>query len=261
MRNRPFNFRKGEVILCDKPLEWTSFNVVHVIRRTISRDTKEKLKVGHAGTLDPLATGLLIVCTGRATKTIMRIQETDKEYTGTIRIGSTTPSYDLETEVNQTFDVSGITDEMIHEAAAKQNGPIMQSPPLFSAKQVDGKRAYKLARKGDTRIFLPGGCDHEFRSTKSEEMKIALIWILESHAKGTYIRPWCTTLVRTQQWRTFTALRRTKIGDLIEDAIPDELKVMIKKQDSSIKSSRLPSIFMVSTVFSDKSAPPKHRST
>lgn len=235
MKNGPFNFRKGEVILCDKPLEWTSFKVVHVVRRTIARDCKQKLKVGHAGTLDPLATGLLVVCTGRKTKTIMRIQETEKEYTGTIRIGSTTPSYDLETEVDKTFDVSKITDEMINDAAKKQTGPIMQNPPLFSAKMVDGKRAYKLARKGDDRILPP-------RPVVIEEFEITSINRVDDQidvefrivcSKGTYIRSMAHDLGKDlNNGAHLTSLRRTRIGDFsVEDAIdPDELKVLIKKR-------------------------------
>lgn len=235
MKNGPFNFRKGEVILCDKPLGWTSFKVVHVIRRTISRDTKEKLKVGHAGTLDPLATGLLVICTGRATKTIMRIQETEKEYTGTIRIGSTTPSYDLETEVNQTFEVSRITDGMIVEAAAKQTGPLMQNPPLFSAKQVDGTRAYKLARKGDDRILPPRPVVidvFEITGIEREDDHIDVEFRIVC-SKGTYIRSVANDLGKAlNNGAHLTVLRRTRIGEFsVDDAIdPDQLKVLIKKR-------------------------------
>ncbi|MBX2827530.1 MAG: tRNA pseudouridine(55) synthase, partial [Flavobacteriaceae bacterium] len=135
------DFKEGQVLLIDKPLEWSSFQVVNKVRWLIRKQFNiKKIKVGHAGTLDPLATGLLILCTGKFTKKIETYQAQEKEYAGTITLGATTPSYDLETEVDNTFDTSGITSEMIHEATQHFLGDIQQQPPVFSALKKDGKR-------------------------------------------------------------------------------------------------------------------------
>ena len=138
-----FDFIKGEVLLIDKPIGWTSFDVVNKIRYACKAP-----KVGHAGTLDPLATGLLIICTGKKTKEINTFQDLDKEYIATLVLGATRPSVDMETEIDNTFSVEGITEEKIARTVQKFLGKIMQTPPAYSAIKVDGERAYKLARKG-----------------------------------------------------------------------------------------------------------------
>ena len=143
-------FKAGQVLLLDKPLEWTSFQLVNKLRWLIRKNFKiKKIKVGHAGTLDPLATGLLIICTGKATKKIEELQGQEKEYTGTFTLGSTTPSYDLETEVDQTFPIEHLSEENIREATKAFLGEIDQYPPVFSALKKDGKRLYEYARSGE----------------------------------------------------------------------------------------------------------------
>ena len=144
-----FDFVKGEILFLDKPYDWTSFDVVNKIRCFIKYELKiKKIKIGHAGTLDPLATGLLILCTGSFTKKIDEFQGLEKEYTGTMVLGATRPSFDMETEIDKTFDISGISEEEIHNAAKPFIGNIKQKPPKFSAKKVNGERAYESARKG-----------------------------------------------------------------------------------------------------------------
>ena len=145
------DFKNGQVLLIDKPLEWTSFQVVNKLRWHIRQKFGiKKIKVGHAGTLDPLATGLLIICTGKFTKQINEYQAQVKEYTGEITLGATTPSYDLETEVNATFPIAHISEELIHTTVKQFIGEIDQVPPIFSALKKDGKRLYELAREGKT---------------------------------------------------------------------------------------------------------------
>jgi tRNA pseudouridine55 synthase len=145
------DFKNGQVLLIDKPLNWTSFQVVNKLRWEIrQRFNIKKIKVGHAGTLDPLATGLLIVCTGKQTKEIDIYQGQIKEYTGTITLGATTPSYDLETEIDKTFSIEHISEELLKETTKQFIGEIQQKPPIFSAIKKDGKRLYELARKGET---------------------------------------------------------------------------------------------------------------
>ena len=145
------DYQTGQVLLIDKPLGWTSFQVVNKVRWLIRQgfDIK-KIKVGHAGTLDPLASGLLILCTGKFTKQIETYQAQHKEYTGTITLGGTTPSYDLETDIDQRFDIAGITQEAINKAREQFVGDIMQQPPIFSALKKEGKRLYEYARAGET---------------------------------------------------------------------------------------------------------------
>ncbi len=142
-------FAQGSTIIIDKPLNWTSFDVVNKIRWNLKTRLKVKnIKVGHAGTLDPLATGVLVICIGKHTKEIEKLMIGRKKYTGAILLGKTTPSYDLETEFDQTFSVEHLTDEMVQTEKMNFLGELMQIPPIFSAKQVDGKRAYELAREG-----------------------------------------------------------------------------------------------------------------
>ena len=163
------DYREGQVILIDKPLEWTSFQAVNKVRWLIRKSFGiKKIKVGHAGTLDPLATGLLIICTGKFTKKIDTFQAQHKEYTGTFTFGATTPSYDLETEIDQTFDISKITSVKIHEATKQFIGEIQQQPPVFSALKKDGKRLYEFARSGEE-VEIP------FRTVTISEFEITKI--------------------------------------------------------------------------------------
>jgi tRNA pseudouridine55 synthase len=219
-------FVTGKVLLIDKPLKWTSFDAVNKIRWQLKQKLQQKLKVGHAGTLDPLATGLLIICTGKFTKRIDEFQAQEKEYTGTFVIGASTPSSDMEQEVDEHFPVAHITDEMIHATTKNFIGEIDQSPPLFSAIKVDGKRAYKMARKGDETI-LPT------RKVEVREFEIRNIRRLEntietdfriSCSKGTYIRSLARDFGKALESGAYlSVLRRTRIGEFrIEDAVTIE---------------------------------------
>lgn len=219
-----FNFIEGEVLLLDKPYGPTSFSIVNRVRGIIKRKLKVKnIKVGHAGTLDPLATGLLVICTGKATKTIMSIQDAEKEYTGTFTLGATTPSYDLETEVNETFTINHITDELIHRTAQNMIGEHEQMPPIFSAKQVDGKRAYDLARAGkDVKLKTKRVTIKEFEITsvrKGSETIEADFRV--SCSKGTYIRSLAFDFGNAVNSGGYlSSLRRTRIGKFnVDDAI------------------------------------------
>lgn len=181
------DFLKGEVWLVDKPYEWTSSDVVRKIKYAIKRKTGlKKFKIGHAGTLDPLATGLLVICIGRKTKEISSIQSDIKEYTGIIRLGATTPSYDLETPIDRTFDISSITNENIFDTAKKLTGDLIQAAPIYSARKIDGQRAYKLARRGVEKVVSP----HSVTIYKFEITKIEMpdVWFKVECSKGTYIR-------------------------------------------------------------------------
>ena len=206
------NFLEGETLLIDKPLEWTSFDVVNKIRWNLKRKLDVKnIKVGHAGTLDPLATGLLIVCTGKHTKLIESIQAEEKTYTGTILLGKTTPSYDLETEYNAEFPTQHITPELLEKVRQSFLGEQMQVPPLFSAKQVDGKRAYDFARAGKTVVLNASKVhisDFRINSSRFPEIDFEI-----SCSKGTYIRSIAHDFgARLDSGGTLIALRRTKSG-------------------------------------------------
>jgi tRNA pseudouridine55 synthase len=211
--SRSFDFEKGEMLLFNKPLRWTSYDVV----RKIQNVTKAK-KVGHAGTLDPLATGLLIICTGKLTKSIDLIQAQEKEYTGTFKLGATTSSYDLEREIDQTYDISAITEELIMETVQKFIGNIEQLPPQHSAKKVDGKRAYELARKGKVaNLESKKVTIHSFEITGIE---MPLVHFKVSCSKGTYIRSLANDFGKElNSGAHLVALTRTKIGDYsLDDA-------------------------------------------
>lgn len=180
---REFNFTEGELLLINKPYKWTSFDVVGKIRNTLK---PLKLKVGHAGTLDPLATGLLIICTGKLTKQIDTFQAEEKEYTGTMILGATTPSYDMETEEDEKFDISHLTEEQIHAATAQFVGDIQQYPPAHSAVKINGERLYEKARRGEE-------VELRLRSVTITEFEITRIAMPEVDfrvvcSKGTYIR-------------------------------------------------------------------------
>lgn len=206
------DYKNGQIILIDKPLQWTSFQVVNKLRWLIRKNFGiKKIKVGHAGTLDPLATGLLIICTGKFTKRIEEFQGQIKEYTGTITLGSTTPSYDLETEIDKTFPTDHISEKMIKEMTANFIGEIQQYPPVFSALKKDGKRLYEYARKGEN-IEIPS------RQITIEAFEITKIAIPQIDfrvvcGKGTYIRSLAHDFGKAlDSGAHLSALRRTKIG-------------------------------------------------
>lgn len=214
---------KGKVYLIDKPLTWTSFDVVNKMRYSLCRTySTRKLKVGHAGTLDPLASGLLIVCAGKETKNIDSYQAREKEYTGSIILGACTPSYDAETEITDGFPTSHITEEMIHSTARDFTGEIMQRPPLFSALVVDGKRAYLHARKGaDIEVPARPITIHDFEITAIDMPRVEFRVVC---SKGTYIRSLANDFGIALGTRAYlSSLRRTRIGSFkIEDAMSIE---------------------------------------
>ena len=229
-----FNFTEGEILLIDKPFEWTSFDVVKKIRATINRKAGiRSIKVGHAGTLDPLATGLLILCTGKFTKRIDEFMGLEKEYTGTIKLGATTPSFDLETSIDQTYPVKHITEEMLKKAAGKFVGETDQVPPLYSAIKLKGSRAYHFARNNE-QVELPTRRVHikSFEITTFNTPETAFRVVC---SKGTYIRSLARDFGKALNSGAFlTSLRRIRIGDfLIEDAItPHHFeKVLINLND------------------------------
>ena len=211
------DYKNGQVLLIDKPLNWTSFQVVNKLRWEIrQRFNIKKIKVGHAGTLDPLATGLLIICTGKQTKEIHIYQGQIKEYTGTITLGATTPSYDLETEINQTFSTEHITEDLLKETTKQFIGDIQQKPPIFSAIKKDGKRLYELARKGET-------TEINARTVTVSKFEITNINLPQVDfkvvcSKGTYIRSLAFDFGNAlNSGAHLSALRRTKIGDFSVD--------------------------------------------
>ncbi|RDV16425.1 tRNA pseudouridine(55) synthase TruB [Pontibacter diazotrophicus] len=228
-----YDFAAGEILLINKPLDWTSFDVVKKVRNTI-----RVKKVGHAGTLDPLASGLLILCTGKYTKRIDEIQGQEKEYTGTIRLGEITPSYDRETEVTESKDISHITGESVKAAAAEFVGTIEQVPPIYSAVQVDGKRAYDLARKGKSAELKP-------RSITIKAFDVIAMEGAEVHfrvvcSKGTYIRSLAHDLGQNLGCGAhLSSLVRTRIGDyLLKDALTIEnIQEIRKKQIAADESN------------------------
>jgi tRNA pseudouridine55 synthase len=216
-------FEEGEIIIIDKPLTWTSFNVVKKIEILIRKKFGlKKLKVGHAGTLDPLATGILVICTGRKTKEITLLQDTEKEYVATIEFGKTTPSYDLETKFNGEFPASHITVELIKEKLKNFTGEINQVPPIYSAKFIDGKRAYKFARKGIEMELKPNKIfvnELEILSFRNPILEIRI-----ACSKGTYIRSFANDIGKALQSGAYLkALKRTISGNYkIKDAISIE---------------------------------------
>ena len=211
------DFKNGQVLLIDKPLNWTSFQVVNKLRWEIKqRFNIKNIKVGHAGTLDPLATGLLIICTGKQTKEIYIYQGQIKEYTGTITLGATTPSYDLETEIDKAFSIEHISEELLKETTKQFIGEIQQKPPIFSAIKKDGKRLYELARKGETtEIKARTVTVSEFEITKINLPKVDFKVIC---SKGTYIRSLAFDFgIALNSGAHLSALRRTKIGEFSVD--------------------------------------------
>jgi len=229
-----FDFLKGEVLLIDKPLEWTSFDVVNSLRYTIRKAFNiKKIKVGHAGTLDPLATGLLIICTGKLTKQIESYQGQDKVYIGSMHIGETTPSFDKETEVDQTFDISEITEELLQKATLKFIGEIEQTPPAYSAVKIDGKRAFEYARK-DNEVKIKSRIV-TISDFKLLNYDLPEIDFLVSCSKGTYIRSLVNDFGKAiNNGAYMSGLRRTGIGEFsVNDAYSvDEMKELIRKAAS-----------------------------
>lgn len=226
------DYLEGQILLIDKPLKWSSFQAVNKLKYILKRkyNLPKKFKIGHAGTLDPLATGLLIVCTGKFTKRITDIQAQAKEYTGTITVGATTPSYDLETEVDATFPTEHITAELIRTAIQQFLGEIDQKPPVFSAIKKDGKRLYEHARAGEE-------VEIAFRKTTIHEFEITRIALPEIDfrvkcSKGTYIRSLAFDFGKAlNSGAHLSVLRRTKIGDFsVENGImPDEFEQQLNQ--------------------------------
>lgn len=211
------DFLTGEIIYIDKPLGWTSFDAVKRMRsQLLRRYGIRKMKVGHAGTLDPLATGVMIICTGRATKRIDELQAGIKEYVATIALGATTPSFDLETEIDATYPTGHITRTMVEEVLKQFTGRIEQVPPAFSAVKIDGRRAYKMARKGDAPELKPKILvieEIELLSYAPESITIRVVC-----SKGTYIRALARDIgTALNSGAHLTALRRTRVGDITVD--------------------------------------------
>ena len=210
-------YLSGKLLLIDKPLNWTSFQVVNKIRWLIrNKFSLKKIKVGHAGTLDPLATGLLIICTGKMTKEISKFQIQTKKYTGTFLLGTTTPSYDLETEPNKTFPVDHVTEYLITKSVQKFIGKIKQKPPIFSAIKKNGKRLYESARRGEDVIIE----DREIEIFSFNILKIDIpnIDFEVECSKGTYIRSLANDFGKElSSGATLTKLKRTKIGEYSVD--------------------------------------------
>lgn len=208
------NFKEGEILYIDKPLKWTSFAVVNKVRYHICRKLGvKKIKVGHAGTLDPLATGVMIICTGKATKRIEEFQYHTKEYVATLQLGATTPSFDLEKEIDATYPTEHITRALVEETLKRFIGSIEQVPPVFSACKVDGKRAYDLARKGEEVELKPKTLvidEIELLECDLPRIKIRVVC-----SKGTYIRALARDIGEAlQSGAHLTALVRTRVGEV-----------------------------------------------
>ncbi len=229
------DYLNGQVLLIDKPLNWTSFQAVNKLKYALINKVglPKKFKIGHAGTLDPLATGLLLVCTGKFTKRISELQGQIKEYTGTFYIGATTPSYDLETEIDATYDISHIDDKLIHETVKQFLGEIDQKPPIYSAIKKDGIRLYEHARAGEkVEIAFRKTTIHEFEIT---HIDLPQIDFRVTCSKGTYIRSLAFDFGKAMHSGSYlTTLRRTKIGDFSVENATDvtlfEEKLGLNKQ-------------------------------
>ena len=237
-RNRVLRPLEGEIFVVDKPLGWSSFHVVKKLRGTLSARLRKagvrKLKVGHAGTLDPLATGVMIICTGKATKRIDELQSGVKEYIATVRLGATTPSFDLETPVDKTYRTDHITRELVEEILPRFIGRIEQIPPTYSACKVDGDRAYKKARRGESVELKPKILEIEeieLLEFNGDEIIIRVVC-----GKGTYIRALARDIGDAlDSGAHLTGLRRTRVGDgLIENALSIEDAVRLISQSPMI---------------------------
>lgn len=217
---KSYDFINGEVLLFDKDLDWTSFDLVSRVRNTLYHKTGiKKLKVGHAGTLDPLATGLLILCTGKATKQIESFQLQEKEYIATLKLGATTPSFDMETEEDSQHDFSFVTEELFKTTLKKFEGEIEQVPPIFSAVKVKGKRAFEYARKGESIKLQPKII--VIRKIELLSLLLPTVTIKVVCSKGTYIRSLARDIGEKLKCGAYlTGLKRTRIGDFrIENAM------------------------------------------
>ena len=227
-----WDFVAGEILAFDKPLHWTSFDLVAKVRYNLCRKLgTKKLKVGHSGTLDPLATGVVIVCTGKKTKLIESLQYDVKEYIATLQLGATTPSYDLEKEVDQTYPTEHITRELIDQTIPQFLGEQWQVPPIFSAVQVNGKRAYDFARKGETVELKPKLLKIDEIEVLAFDERLMQLTIRVVCSKGTYIRALARDMgERLESGAHLIALRRTRVGETrVEDCMTieqflDELK-------------------------------------
>lgn len=234
-----YHFTEGEILLFDKPCNWTSFDIVNKVRIIIKRFLEiKKIKVGHAGTLDPLASGLLVLCTGAFTKKIEDFKHLEKEYTGTIFLGATTPSYDLETETNNTFETAHITEKKIIEIAQTFTGIIKQTAPMFSAKKINGERLYDYARKGKD-VEIPE-YSIEIKTFEITRIAIPEIDFRVVCGKGTYIRSLAHDFgLALKSGAYLKSLRRTRIGEyMVNNAmtIADfEKQLQQKKSDTNVE--------------------------
>ncbi|WP_289023508.1 tRNA pseudouridine(55) synthase TruB [uncultured Salegentibacter sp.] len=209
----PDDFKNGQILVFNKPLEWTSFQLVNKVRWLIRKSCNiKKIKVGHAGTLDPLADGVLVICTGKFTKKIPELQGTEKEYTGTFTLGATTPSFDMETEIDKTFETKHISKENIEAAALQLTGEIEQVPPVFSALKKDGKRLYEYARKGEeVKVNSRHVTIKEFEVDTSRFPQVDFRIVC---SKGTYIRSIANDFGRALHSGAYlSALKRTRVGE------------------------------------------------
>jgi tRNA pseudouridine55 synthase len=231
-----FDFANGEILLIDKELNWSSFDVVNFLRPAIwnyeekKSGFKNKIKVGHAGTLDPLATGLLIVCTGKKTKEINTIQQLPKTYTGTFYIGATTPSFDRELKVDKEYPTSHITEELILSTAKSMIGPQLQTPPIYSAVSINGVRAYQLARNNIEVVLSPKKI--EIYRFEIKNINFPLVDFEIDCSKGTYIRAIARDFgIKLNSGAYLHSLRRTKIGNYsVDNALPVKKLLDILKQ-------------------------------
>jgi tRNA pseudouridine55 synthase len=234
-----FNFSEGEILLIDKELNWTSFDVVNFLKPAIwsyeekKTGVRNKIKIGHAGTLDPLATGLLIVCTGKKTKEINTIQQLPKTYTGTFYIGATTPSFDRELKVDKEYPTSHITKELILSTAKSMIGPQLQTPPIYSAVSINGVRAYQLARNNVEVVLSPKPI--EIYSFEIKNINFPLVDFEVECSKGTYIRAIARDFgIKLNSGAYLHSLRRTKIGNYsVDNALPvKKFLDMLKKLEN-----------------------------
>lgn len=236
------NFKEGEILYFDKPLHWTSFNLVAKVRSALCHKIGvRKLKVGHAGTLDPLATGVVTICTGKATKQIDELQAHTKEYVATLQLGATTPSFDLETNIDATFPTAHITEQKVREVLTKFMGRIEQVPPAFSACKVDGHRAYNLARKGKevqlkAKILVIDEIELQYFDPETMQMSIRVVC-----SKGTYIRALARDIGEAlQSGAHLIALRRTRVGNIyVEDCMKmEDFPKWLEKQEIKIEKEK-----------------------
>ena len=226
-----FDFEKGEVLAIDKPFRWTSFDAVNHLKVFLKRNLKQKIKIGHAGTLDPLASGLLLICLGKMTKQIETLQAMEKEYTGTFHLGETTPSFDLETETDATYPVDHITEEMIYAAALQFTGEQEQEPPAYSAKKIAGKRAYDYMRDGEEVVLKKNRII--IHSFEIENIEMPVVHFRVVCSKGTYIRALARDFGQALQSGAYmSSLRRTRIGEFrVEEAMsPDEVRYHLEQE-------------------------------